>query len=130
MSIGTTAMRGSTGPPAGRRSDALGMPSIDLDQTRRTRHGATHPTCHTNARSGPPWPPRSAPADELGYVQIDPRGFELLFGVKAPADLSTWLLLASARAFASHEMKDATELAERVSSAGFEFDCGRGRYLL
>jgi hypothetical protein len=36
----------------------------------------------------------------------------------------------SARTFASHEMKDATELAVGVSSAGFEFDCGRRRYLL
>src|SRR6266536_1696069 len=36
----------------------------------------------------------------------------------------------SAGTFASHEMKDATELAVGVSSAGFEFDCGRRRYLL
>ena len=36
----------------------------------------------------------------------------------------------SAGTFASHEMKDPTELAVGVSSAGFEFDCGRCRYLL
>jgi hypothetical protein len=35
-----------------------------------------------------------------------------------------------ARTLASHEMKDATELAVGVSSACFEFDCGRRRYLL
>ena len=35
----------------------------------------------------------------------------------------------SARTFASHEMKDATELAVGVTSAGFEFDRGRCRYL-
>ena len=31
---------------------------------------------------------------------------------------------------ASHEMKDATELAVGISPAGFEFDRGRRRYLL
>jgi hypothetical protein len=37
---------------------------------------------------------------------------------------------ASARAFASDEVKDAAELAVGVSSAGFEFDGGRHRHLL
>src|SRR5580658_3623631 len=36
----------------------------------------------------------------------------------------------SARTLAAHEMKDATELAVGVSSAGFEFDGDRRRYLL
>jgi hypothetical protein len=36
----------------------------------------------------------------------------------------------SARAFASHEMKDPAELAVGVSPAGFEFDRGRRRDLL
>jgi hypothetical protein len=36
----------------------------------------------------------------------------------------------SAQPFAPHEMKRATELAVRVSSAGFEFDCGHRLYLL
>lgn len=36
----------------------------------------------------------------------------------------------SARTFASHEVKDATELTVGVSSAGFEFDRGRRRHLL
>ena len=40
------------------------------------------------------------------------------------------VVVPSARTFASHEMKDATELAVGVSSAGFEFDRGRRRYLL
>ena len=65
----------------------------------------------------PLWPPRYAQADEFGCFLIDPR--EAVAAV-AP----------SARTFASHKMKDATELAVRVSSAGFEFDCGRRRYLL
>jgi hypothetical protein len=38
--------------------------------------------------------------------------------------------LLSARTFASHEMKDPTELPVGVSSAGFKFDCGRRRHLL
>jgi len=39
-------------------------------------------------------------------------------------------VVPSARIFASHEMKDAAELAVGVTSAGFEFDCGRRRQLL
>lgn len=41
----------------------------------------------------PLWPPRYAQADELDIVLIDRRGAELVIGVNAPADLSTWLLL-------------------------------------
>ncbi len=41
-----------------------------------------------------------------------------------------WAAAPSARTSAPHEMKDATELAVGVSSAGFEFDRGRRRYLL
>ena len=37
------------------------------------------------------------------------------------------LVVLSARSFASHEMKHATELAVGVSSTGFKFDCGRRR---
>ena len=36
----------------------------------------------------------------------------------------------SARSFAPHKMKGATELAVGVSSAGFEFDGSHRRYLL
>lgn len=39
-------------------------------------------------------------------------------------------VVPSARTLASHEMKDATELAVGISPAGFEFDCGHRRYLL
>ena len=41
-----------------------------------------------------------------------------------------WDVVPSAGAFASHEVKDATELAVGVSSAGFELDRGRRRHLL
>ncbi len=36
----------------------------------------------------------------------------------------------SPRTFTSHEVKDTAELAVGVSSARFEFDCGRRRHLL
>jgi hypothetical protein len=49
-----------------------------------------------------------------------------LFVVTGALLLLSW----SARTFASHQMKDPTELAVGVSSAGFEFDCGRRRQLL
>ncbi len=47
-----------------------------------------------------------------------------------PCDLGSTAVSPSARAFASHEVKDAAELAVGVSPAGLEFDRGRRRELL
>ena len=50
--FGVTAYPKDSGP----RSDALGMPSIDLDQTRRTRHRRHPPHISSNRRRMRPCP--------------------------------------------------------------------------